>query len=68
MSGAVAFTIFIAFLGAILGMSVHAMLWTDEAVKWADWAAAGFEDTELRCFLEPEVGDGEKNIQPRVQA
>lgn len=28
-----------------------------------DWPAAGFVDTEKRCFMKPEVGYGEASIQ-----
>ena len=27
------------------------------------WPAAGFVDTEKRCFMKPEVGYGEASIQ-----
>jgi len=34
-----------------------------------EWAAAGFEDTLLRCIAKPEVVYGnETAVQPRVQA
>jgi hypothetical protein len=32
------------------------------------WAAAGSEDTELGVKMEPEVGHGETEIYPQVQA
>ena len=35
----------------------------DEAI----WPAAGSVDTELRCLMELEVSNAEKNVQPRVQ-
>ncbi|WP_343736287.1 hypothetical protein, partial [Acidovorax sp.] len=36
---------------------------------FAQWAAAGFDDTLLRWKMKPEVVHGEKkDIQPRVQA
>ena len=31
------------------------------------WPAAGFGDTERRCFMKPEVGYGEASIQSGVQ-
>ena len=32
-----------------------------------EWPAAGSVDTELRCLMELEVSNAEKNVQPRVQ-
>ena len=32
------------------------------------WPAAGSVDTELRCLMELEVSNAEKEVQPRVQA
>ena len=29
----------------------------------SNWPAAGFVDTEKRCFMKPEVGYGETSIQ-----
>ena len=31
------------------------------------WPAAGFVDTEIRCFMKPEVGDAETQVQSGVQ-
>ena len=40
-----------------------------EAQKAAsDWPAAGFVDTEIRCFMRLEISDGETEVQRRVQA
>jgi len=33
-----------------------------------DWPAPGSEDTELGVLMEPEVGHGETEVYPRVQA
>jgi hypothetical protein len=36
---------------------------------WATWwPAPGSEDTELGVLMEPEVGHGETEVYPRVQA
>jgi len=32
------------------------------------WPAPGSEDTELGVLMEPEVGHGETEVYPRVQA
>jgi len=32
------------------------------------WPAPGSEDTELGVLIEPEVGHGETEVYPRVQA
>jgi hypothetical protein len=32
------------------------------------WPAHGSEDTELGVLMEPEVGHGETEVYPRVQA
>lgn len=32
------------------------------------WPAAGFLDTEIRCFTELESWNAETEVQPRVQA
>jgi hypothetical protein len=32
------------------------------------WPAAGSVDTEIRCLMELEGSDAEKDVQPRVQA
>jgi hypothetical protein len=34
----------------------------------AEWPAPGSEDTELGVLMEPEVGHGETEVYPRVQA
>jgi hypothetical protein len=34
----------------------------------AVWPAPGSEDTELGVLMEPEVGHGETEVYPRVQA
>ena len=31
------------------------------------WPAAGFVDTEIGCFREPEASDAEAQVQSRVQ-
>lgn len=31
------------------------------------WPAAGFVDTEIGCFMKPEVADAETEVQSRVQ-
>jgi hypothetical protein len=31
------------------------------------WPAAGFVDTEIRCFMKLEVGYGETDIQSGIQ-
>jgi hypothetical protein len=36
--------------------------------KRADWPAPGSEDTELGVLMELEVGHGETEVYPRVQA
>ena len=33
----------------------------------AGWPAAGFVDTEIGCFMKPEVADAETEVQSRVQ-
>ena len=33
----------------------------------AAWPAAGFVDTEIGCFMKPEVADAETEVQSRVQ-
>ena len=38
------------------------------ALKVKDWPAPGSEDTELGVLMEPEVGHGEAEVYPRVQA
>jgi len=42
----------------------------DLNVHWdrAEWPAAGFVDTEIRCLTELESGNAKKEVQPRVQA
>jgi hypothetical protein len=32
-----------------------------------DWPAAGFVDTEIGCFMKPEGGHAETEVQSRVQ-
>ena len=41
----------------------------DEHLRFLEgvWAAAGFEDTELGCFLEPEKTNETKAVQTRVE-
>jgi hypothetical protein len=43
---------------------------TVEMVRFnkANWAAAGFKDTELGVNMEPEVGYGTSKVYARVQA
>jgi hypothetical protein len=38
-----------------------------ERVRQEDWPAAGFVDTEIGCFMKPEVADAETEVQSRVQ-
>jgi Phage integrase family len=37
-------------------------------LRWAQWPAPGSEDTELGVLMELEVGHGETEVYPRVQA
>lgn len=37
------------------------------AEKRVIWPAAGFVDTEIGCFMKPEVADAETEVQSRVQ-
>jgi hypothetical protein len=39
-----------------------------EEVRQAQWPAPGSEDTELGVLMELEVGHGETEVYPRVQA
>ena len=39
-----------------------------DAAVVEEWPAAGSEDTELGVLMEPEVGHGEAEVYPRVQA
>jgi hypothetical protein len=32
------------------------------AMVVADWPAAGFVDTEIGCFMKPEVADGKTTV------
>ena len=36
-------------------------------VRPSHWPAAGFVDTEIGCFMKPEVADAETEVQSRVQ-
>ena len=36
--------------------------------QFVHWPAPGSEDTELGVLMEPEVGHGETEVYPRVQA
>jgi hypothetical protein len=38
-----------------------------QASEWY-WPAPGSEDTDLGVLMEPEVGHGETEVYPRVQA
>jgi hypothetical protein len=40
----------------------------DWCLKSTLWPAPGSEDTELGVLMEPEVGHGETEVYPRVQA
>jgi hypothetical protein len=40
----------------------------DRALVLEDWPAPGSEDTELGVLMELEVGHGETEVYPRVQA
>jgi DNA-binding protein H-NS len=44
--------------------------WLVAAIKGGKklWPAPGSEDTELGVLMEPEVGHGETEVYPRVQA
>jgi len=37
-------------------------------LKIVRWPAPGSEDAELGVLMEPEVGHGETEVYPRVQA
>jgi uncharacterized membrane protein YedE/YeeE len=37
-------------------------------ILWGLWPAAGFKDTELGVFMEPEVEHGATEVYARVQA
>jgi len=41
---------------------------TSDFAKIPFWPAPGSEDTELGVLMEPEVGHGETEVYPRVQA
>jgi hypothetical protein len=38
------------------------------SARVSSWPAPGSEDTELGVLMEPEVGHGETEVYPRVQA
>ena len=40
----------------------------EQTVISVNWPAAGSVDTEIRCFMELEVSNGETEVRPRVQA
>jgi len=43
------------------------MVVTERPLRGAVWPAAGFVDTEIGCFMKPEVADAETEVQSRVQ-
>ena len=52
----------IAGLKSVFGTAVA------NRVLTANWPAAGFVDTEIRCLTELESWNAETEVQPRVQA
>jgi hypothetical protein len=52
----------------LMGEVFYAFASSSPGKSVIDWAAAGFEDTELGVLLEPEVGHGATEVYARVQA